>query len=269
MNKIPVSVIIPCFNVQDTVERAVNSVIDQTELPLEIILIDDMSTDSTWLKLYDIKEMYEKIVPIHIFKNEFNKGAGETRNYGWDMAKGDYIAFLDADDAWYHQKLEKQYNFMRNNSQLLISCHKIGVNKSSNDVDCRDTLTYFYINKTIALYKTYISAPTVMIKRNIDYRFKKNKRYSEDYWLWLNMLRDDVKIAYIENEFTTVFKPLYGADGLSGNLWNMEKEELKNYIDLYKNKKINIVILFSVILFSVIKFIKRIIYVYIKNGKYK
>ncbi len=256
MSDVPVSVIIPCFNVQDTVERAVLSVVNQTQLPLEIILIDDMSTDCTWKKLHDIKVSYENKVTIRIFQNEFNKGAGETRNYGWDMAKGEYIAFLDADDAWYQQKLQMQYNFMQKNSQLIMSCHKLGINKSNKIVD---SLKYFYISKTLALYKTYVSAPTVMIKRNIGYRFKENKRYSEDVWLWLNMLRDDVNIAYIENELGTVFKPFYGASGLSGNLWKMEKEELSNFIDLFKADKINILLLLTAFSFSILKFIKRVI----------
>lgn len=90
-----ISVIIPVFNVEDYLYTCINSVLNQTYEYFEIICIDDASTDSSW----DILEYFaQKDSRIKILKNDFNKGPGYTRNKGLDIAKGEYISFLDADD---------------------------------------------------------------------------------------------------------------------------------------------------------------------------
>ena len=91
------SIVIPCYNVADILERAVNSISDQLEADYEIILIDDNSTDETW-------ELIKKIglsnKNVKFFQNQTNKGPGFSRNLGILYATGQYIGFLDSDDNY-------------------------------------------------------------------------------------------------------------------------------------------------------------------------
>ncbi|MCW8091283.1 glycosyltransferase family A protein [Alteromonas sp. ASW11-130] len=104
------SVVIPAFNAEKTIKRALDSVLAQTYSAFEILVIDDKSSDKT----LDI--LVEYGAAIKIFKNEVNSGAAASRNTGIQEAKGDYIAFLDADDIWATRKLEIMDRVIRNYS---------------------------------------------------------------------------------------------------------------------------------------------------------
>lgn len=91
---VEISVIIPCYNVAEYVGECLDSVINQTFTDLEILCINDGSTDDT---LTILESYAEKDSRIKIFSQE-NKGLSASRNFGMDVAKGEYIAFIDADD---------------------------------------------------------------------------------------------------------------------------------------------------------------------------
>jgi glycosyltransferase involved in cell wall biosynthesis len=111
MNKNPlVSVIIPAYNVEKYIEEAINSVLSQTYLNIEIIVVDDGSIDNT-KRLVDHYLGKNRI--IYLFQN--NKGLSGARNTGIKVARGEYIALLDADDLFLPTKIEKQVSFMENN----------------------------------------------------------------------------------------------------------------------------------------------------------
>ncbi|MEI8064356.1 MAG: glycosyltransferase family A protein, partial [Verrucomicrobiota bacterium] len=95
------SVVIPAYNAQDYLGAAIESVLNQTLPPLEIIVIDDGSTDDTRERL----RIYEGRIRYYRQKNQ---GIGASRNFGISFAKGDWIALLDADDVWHPRKLECQ-----------------------------------------------------------------------------------------------------------------------------------------------------------------
>ena len=102
-----VSVIIPIYNRENTIERAVKSVLEQTYSNLEVILVDDGSKDNTLDILSKIKDNRVKVLC-----HGSNKGGSAARNTGLKVATGDYIAFLDSDDEWLPQKLELQINIL-------------------------------------------------------------------------------------------------------------------------------------------------------------
>lgn len=104
-----VSIIMPSYNCEQFVEESVCSVQAQTYQNWEIIFVDDCSTDGT-LKL--VKELAERDSRIKVFQNEFQCGAAVTRNIAYQKAKGRWIAFLDSDDLWEPEKLERQIAFM-------------------------------------------------------------------------------------------------------------------------------------------------------------
>ena len=105
MKDIKITVVIPCYNSESTIVRAVNSVLSGNTLPFEILIYDDCSEDNT-VKI--IEENFKSNSSIILTKGTENKGAGYARDILLKKAKGDFIAFLDADDWWYPQKLDLQ-----------------------------------------------------------------------------------------------------------------------------------------------------------------
>ena len=100
-----VTVIMPAYNAERFIGEAISSVIAQTYENWELLVIDDCSTDGT----FEIaKSFEEKDERIKVFKNEKNLGVARTRNRGIDASEGEYVAFIDSDDAWLSEKLFKQ-----------------------------------------------------------------------------------------------------------------------------------------------------------------
>lgn len=108
-----ISVVLPTYNRAELLYKAIDSVLKQTIQDIELLVVDDFSTDNT----YEIVNRY-KDKRIKYIKNERNKGANGARNTGILLAKGDYIAFQDSDDEWFNDKLEKQLNFMNENQDI-------------------------------------------------------------------------------------------------------------------------------------------------------
>lgn len=113
-----VSVIIPCYNVEDYVEACVDSVLAQTHQELEIILVDNNSSDRTFSKLKKIEEAHPSKI---IVATEKKKGAPAARNKGLHLSKGKWIQFLDADDLLLPQKLEHQLNQVTDQHSFLVA----------------------------------------------------------------------------------------------------------------------------------------------------
>ena len=111
-----ISVIIPTYNRADRIEKSIKSVLNQTYRDIELLVIDDGSTDNTSEVVGNIKDDR-----LFYYKQE-NQGACAARNYGLKIAKGEYIAFQDSDDIWYKDKLEKQYRFIEETKADLVYC---------------------------------------------------------------------------------------------------------------------------------------------------
>ena len=107
-----VSIILPTFNRSHIIDRAITSVFGQTYTNYELIVIDDGSTDDTQALIMGHGDK------IHYIKQD-NHGVSAARNAGIRVAKGDYIAFIDSDDAWHSEKLEAQISFFNENKTTL------------------------------------------------------------------------------------------------------------------------------------------------------
>lgn len=106
-----VSIIMPSYNTGTFIKETIDSVLAQTYVYWELIIVDDCSTDNT----DEIVNEYLTDKRIHYMKNEINSGAAVSRNRALRMAKGKWIAFLDSDDLWEPKKLQKQIAFMNDN----------------------------------------------------------------------------------------------------------------------------------------------------------
>lgn len=157
-----VSVIIPTFNRGHLISRSIKSVLNQTFKDYEIIVVDDGSTDNTEevVKQLNLKNL------IYV-KHKTNKGASAARNTGITISKGDYIAFLDSDDIWLNDKLEKQLNVFKSASLDTAVVH-CGVQYV--DINTQQPLTQWIIkgdvNKNIFNNFGYApGTPTMLIKK--------------------------------------------------------------------------------------------------------
>lgn len=257
----PVSVIIPCFRCKETIGRAVESVARQSAVPSEIILIDDNSNDGTLQKLQEIQASFrEGWVRIIALSN--NGGPGTARNVGWDQATQPYIAFLDSDDSWHPKKIEIQYHWMKSNPNVIFTGHQSVIVSDSvapPPLPSENSWAFTLIEKKKLLISNIFSTPTVMLQRDIRYRFPCGKRYSEDYHLWLEMACNGIGCYYSQLPLAFLYKAPYGEGGLSANLWKMEVGELDMYIDLYKTGYFGFGYLSALLALSFIKFLKRIL----------
>ena len=219
-----ISVIIPAYNAEKTIRRALNSVENQTMLPNEVIVIDDCSSDQTNRIIREY--MSESKLNIRHEIQAANAGAGSARNAGWLVASEKYVAFLDADDMWHPKKLEIQFNAMQNSDDCSMSCHYRNVTDLENwsEVQFDASVQRLFTFKDF-LIRNRCATPSVMVKREITARFHPGKRYAEDYLLWLQISALYGPVLFIDLPLVHCSNSIYGGPGLSGDLKQMHKGE--------------------------------------------
>lgn len=109
-----ISIIIPAYNVEDYIEECVSSAFAQSYSPIEVICIDNNSSDGTWDKLQQLKELY----PSLIIEKELKPGAPAARNKGLALSKGQWLQFLDADDLLLPGKIKHQVELIKDDAQV-------------------------------------------------------------------------------------------------------------------------------------------------------
>ena len=111
-----ISVIIPTFNRAGFILKTIESALNQTKRANEIIIIDDGSTDNT-------KQILQPLIDLNkiIYKYQKNNGVSSARNLGINLSSNNWLAFLDSDDIWHEEKLEKQIEFHKQNQNILFS----------------------------------------------------------------------------------------------------------------------------------------------------
>ena len=259
--KVSVTVIIPCFRCFDTIKRAFNSVIAQTCLPEEIILIDDFSNDDgvTLAALDQLRQGHQK-TGIKIVRLDKNSGPGSARNAGWKEALQPYLAFLDADDSWHPKKIEIQYQWMAANPNAVLSGHQ------SLKISAQKILPLLPNNFAVARVKKYsllfsnrFPTRSVMLKREIPYRFVPEKRYAEDYLLWLTIVFNGQSVWFLNSAMTYSYKEDFGESGLTGDLWKTQLGVLDTYQQIYNSGFISMVVFILVSSLSFCKYLRRLI----------
>ena len=166
---------------------------------MEIIIIYD---DENQNDLDFIQEIKKKDKRIFIIKNLKTMGAGDSRNIGINNSKGQYIAFLDADDTWQNDKLNKQINFMKSNDYKITHTSYYIVDESQRIIGKRIARNFFRLNDL--LKSCDIGTSTVILKKdlindNVKFASLKTK---EDYVLWLKLLEKNAKIYGLDEILT-------------------------------------------------------------------
>ena len=214
-----VSIIIPYYKKKDDINTTINSILNQNFKNYEIIIVyDDENKED--LKL--IQEIKQKDERIKLIINEKNLGAGESRNRGIKIARGKFIAFIDADDIWKPLKLSKQIGFMiKNNFSITHTSYNI-INDEKKIIGLRQAKNLIFSN---LLKSCDIGLSTVILEKKIlnDNKFAKLNT-KEDYVLWLNLSKDGHEFKAL-NESLTDWR-------LSKN--SLSASTLRKLIDGYK-----------------------------------
>ena len=215
-----VSIIMPSWNTGKFITETIQSVIDQTYTNWELLIVDDCSTDNTEELVASFKDDR-----IKYFRNKKNNGAALTRNRALREAKGEWIAFLDSDDLWMAEKIEKQLAFMKENGYTLSFTEYEKIDEESKPlniyvsgpekVNKRKMYNYDYIGQLTMMYsaKKFGLIQIKDIKKNNDYAirsqlYKKNGTCA--YLLKENLAKYRVrKVSISHDKFRKKFKSHY------------------------------------------------------------
>lgn len=181
-----ISVIIPAYNAQQYIEETLHSVLQQTLAVEEIIVVDDGSTDQT---LEVLKPYCEKYANLHLIKQS-NQGVSAARNRAAKSAKGDWLAFVDADDIWQPDKLEKQVKALAN--QAWCACDSFYFGQGQDGTTRRSDLSDIYQGQIFEhlLLDNFLTTSTVLIKKSLFWQaggFDESLVALEDWKLWLSV----------------------------------------------------------------------------------
>lgn len=202
-----VSVIIPCYNAEKYIEKCLQSVLNQTHTNLEIIVIDDASTDKSFKIASQIKDERLKII-----RNTTNKGIVYSLNKGISQASGKYIARLDADDFMQRDRITQQVAFLEENQEYaMVGTNHILIDENDNVLRY---VSHPETNEEIAVFKYFmnpIAHPTVMFRASVIKEFKYDDEYlhCEDATLWFRISRKH-KMANIP-QYTTYYRVHQGS----------------------------------------------------------
>jgi len=221
-----VSVIMPVFNGEETVLDSANSILTQTYENLELLILDDGSTDNTYKIL---QKLNEKDKRVKLFLNNKNKGLTKSLNLLIKNCNGDLIARQDADDISFSNRISKQVNCLKKDFyDICVSRAKI---MDSNKFIPK--YSYYFPNKLIMKYKNPFIHGTAMFKYHVLKElnfYNENFYYAQDYKLFFDALDKGYKFKYIK-------EPLYYLnvkDNISSNYLN----EQNFYADCVRNNKI-------------------------------
>ena len=223
-----VSVIMPAYNCECFIEEAIRSVMAQTYPNWELIVINDCSQDKTGDV---VGRLMQEDMRIRLYENECNLGAARSRNRGFELCNGQYVALLDSDDLWVPEKLQVQLQQMQQeNADLCYTTYEIidqFGEKAKKDYIVPARLTYEELLK-----ENVIGCSTVLFSRSIlNGEGFTTDFYHEDYVLWLRLLRQGctavgctqalVKWRFIANSRS------YDKRKSAGNRWRIYREYLR------------------------------------------
>ena len=200
-----ISIIMPAYNSSETIEDSINSVINQSYKDWELIVVDDCSIDGTGDIVNKIIER-NKDLKIKLYKNTENKGVAYSRNFGVKVAEGDLIAFLDSDDLWTEDKLEKQIKLYRklvensdsnSETKVLLFTGSAFITEKNKRLDYTLHVPVKVERKDI-LKQNVISCSSVLAGKELLTKHEfpiTNMPIHEDFAVWIEILKE-IPFAY-------------------------------------------------------------------------
>lgn len=271
-NKKPlVSIVMPVFNAESFLIEAIESIIKQTYDNYEFIIVNDNSSDSSWRIIQEYQKIYPKKIKTINLKRTLNSGGDAPANLGIKLAKGKYIARMDADDISYPTRIEKQVNFLEKNKNIFIVGASANIiNKSGSIIGTKNVpLTNSDIFRQYALVHPMIH-PTVMFRnRTIKTTFFYQNKYSanNDYYTFFKLINKGYQFANLPEKLIK-----YRIYGNNNSLKNIKKTflntlKIRLYIFnkfSYKYSFIDLIKIFAqtLIVFSLPETMLKTIYLY-------
>jgi teichuronic acid biosynthesis glycosyltransferase TuaG len=222
--EVRVTVVMPTFNAAQSVENSIQSVLRQTFQDIELVVVDDCSTDHTAALVAALADKHDN---VRLIKSQVNSGSPATpRNIAIENARGRYIAFLDADDSWAPEKIERQVQLMESKGAA-ISCTGYEVR------DVEGELVGRFVPPAVAGYRDLLSentlgCSTVMIDSEQITKPQFPICGHEDYALWLSLARQGWSV-YSLPEVLATYQVTPGS--VSSNKWRV----LKYFWNIYRN----------------------------------
>lgn len=214
-----ISIIMPAYNCEKYISETIKSVINQTYERWELIVIDDCSTDRTCEIIQRINDKR-----IRFYKNNSNSGVSYTRNKAISLAKGNLIAFLDSDDLWLSDKLEKQLGLMKYKKCDFSFTGASYINENGKFYNGIFRVPSKVDYKKLRMHNV-ISCSSVIIKKEFLQKVKMQRDdIHEDYATWLKILREG-NLAYGLNEPLLIYR--ISRNSRSGNKLKTIKKTYK------------------------------------------
>ena len=181
-----VSVVIPMYNSSSYITPTIKSALNQTYNNIEVLVVDDCSKDNS---IEVVNYLAKEDSRLRCVPQERNQGAAVARNRGIKEAKGQYIAFLDSDDLWAEDKIEKQVALIKANDAAFVYCAYDWVDENDTQIKGKVKIKERVCYKDL-LTKTYICTPAAIYDRNIigDVEMPL-RRTGQDYAFWMVLLK--------------------------------------------------------------------------------
>jgi len=175
----------PAYNAEKTIKTSIDSVLAQTFLDWELIVIDDASQDGTAEIVKKLADNDQRVI-LHV--NEKNSGVAQARNDGISHVKGAWLAFLDSDDLWSNDKLERQLQFIEETGAVISYTATVYINEvgKMSDYVLRAEKVFTYEK---LLKRNLMSCSSVMVKRDVMIPFPEAAEVHEDYVVWLALVK--------------------------------------------------------------------------------
>lgn len=231
---IPVSVLIPAFRAGATLDQALVSVAEQTAAPHEVVLVDDGSDDDTLERMGELTGRGWPFA-MKVVRLPENVGPGEARNAGWAAADPmcEFVAFLDVDDVWMPQKLERQIGWMRRNPEFPWTAHRY---LRGGEAAAQERRGHSELTRNRLLFSNRAATSTVVAHRDLALRFRSGWRYCEDLMLWLDWLDAGMRGALLQAELARRY---VASGGLTSDLRSMHAGELRVVETLRTERRIS------------------------------
>lgn len=206
-SKIAVSIVIPCYNAEKYILDAINSILNQSFSNLEVIVVDDCSTDNSWSILKSISD-----TRLRLFQNKSNQGYPCSVNFAINKARGKYIARMDADDVSHKDRLSMQLKFFQKYPQVaIVSCRRGFLSPNGKKFLIRKNIEsqeLFVIETWIDLFegnRIFTDPACIFLKKDFDAigGYNTYQRTGMDVDLWLRLME------YRNSDTLVISEPLY------------------------------------------------------------
>lgn len=251
------TVVIPVYNGEQFIARAIQSCLQQTVSPVEIIVIDDASTDRTDA----IIETFDSAI-IKYIRNDENKGPSFSRNRGMQLAVASWILFLDADDVFHPEKIEIVGRCIAQNKNIRAIGHSFDIAgktlPGATDQWKASSWKLKMFTADDVLLKNPIVTPALGVSSHNGILFNEKMVFAEDHDFILRTA-ETFGVWFLNIPLCSLYRKPLTTGGISDNRWMMRKGEMNMYIDYCKRHKLYPAIPFFLV-FSLVKHLKNLIF---------